>query len=333
MNISSVAKIAFGLVVLIFAIAAVVIFYKFGVSDPKISLLKDIIFLGVSTYIAYALALFISKDEYKRELEKLGDLSARRVNQLTVNLRKIARQISRQDHQSSLMQELLRLAEDGDQSVTDIRIITGFDAATKTEYVHCPNCGNADSASLAKHVGATDSHTCTACTITFNLHRVANGIKIKPLTIPSKSFRLVGQIPTGGDPTPNEEGNHSSSPSSISLPSNNSVEENGYVQFNCPNSAVCTNVIKLRPKPNEHRKSGLCPECVTEYIFDLPTRTVTSSGQKNALEIKIESNRNSACPSCGKAVTYDRLFIRNKKGWKYGWCESCLRLLVNKPSE
>ena len=253
-----IAQIVTAVILALLAIFSAIVYYYYGVEDLKISALKDIIFFGISIAVSYLVARMISREDYNSELQKLGDLSSRRIYRLTVNLRQIAKSISSSPLTTGIANELKRLAEDADQSALDISLITGHKVNSQLDTIYCPKCGAKDKVELSLSRGSTEVIVCNDCKSRFNIHRTENGIKI--------NLQVSSYIPT---PVDGIRISHvDSSDESSKIPE--------YIETICPNNS-CGNHMRIIDRKTRDEFRVYCTECYTSTTYNFGAQEIRGS--------------------------------------------------------
>ncbi len=283
-----------GVAILVFGI----VFYYVtgGTAKLELSILKDIIFFFLSVFLSYSLAIVISRSEYKKELEKLGNISVRRVGRLSENIRQIARAL--QQESVSQADELFRIAKDADESTNDILLITEItENRTNSEVIFCPYCGFRDTVVTPEVAGMSEKLTCRQCRRPYNLHRVLHGIKIVPIVKNPVAAQAVSDK----------------------------------LRIKCPNP-MCTEMLFIKPQTG--KKELFCFNCHYSLIYDFDNKTILSSSAASfqlASETfqTVESAGGCPCPKCGSNIDSQRFFIRNKIGERFAKCLVCDAIVVS----
>jgi hypothetical protein len=311
------AKVALFIVIFFLLIGGLGFYYSSNrVGDVELSILKDIIFFILSVFLSYSFALIISRNEYKRELEKLGNISVRRVGRLSENIRHIARSLQKES--SAYADELFRVAKDADESTADILLITEItDNRSRMETVFCPYCGYKDTILAPEAPGGTDKVTCHQCYRSFNLHRVQNGLKIVPFQTYQNSKHALA---TNAVPMNASE-----------LKASQPVLKDK-LKIKCPNPD-CSDYIYIDNLGGT--KPIYCFNCHYQISYDFNAKTIVSSAPANFLTAglrmsDIDLRQGCECPNeeCRTQVRKERFFIYNKHGQRFAKCLGCQSIII-----
>lgn len=279
------------------------LYYLFGdPTDRVLSILKDILFFVLSAMLSYAVAISISRSEYKRELERLGNVSVRRVGRLSENIREVAKGVADVDEQSA--DELFRIARDADETNKDILLITELEPASQgSEALFCPHCGFKDSISVPEHLGASDSVRCRNCRENYNIHRVSVGLKIVPT-----NRTAIGTFPQSD------------------------VEK---VKLNCPNEH-CSHYIKVAPSDEPRRI--MCFNCYTSFEYDFDSKTATDLQLQDIVDSgksfsTVKQVGYMLCPrnECMEKIPKSAFIIRNLADERFALCKGCHHTIMAGP--
>ncbi len=300
------------------AIAATgyVTFLYYSQSSPsqELSAAKDLLFLGSSTFISYLIASALSREEYQKELHRLGDITSRRIARLASNLRQIAQEVLPVSQTSA--NAIYRLSEDADESTADILLITSAETPQNANIIYCPNCGARDT-HVFQEGKTTNTRECRSCRAKFNVHKAAEGVLIRPVTTPSTASPIASKLPSRA--------------TGIALPSDQTAKK---LDVNCPGSSPkgsCGGTLHLPSKTGVHQVT--CFECDELIQYDFDKRIILShqKGTPKAVSIRTLPEASTVpCPDCSAPVQHRSFIIRNSRGDIFALCRKCGCQLVDR---
>jgi len=294
---------------LIFALGVlfIVILLGYYLNNPLYLLVKDLVTLFLTFYIAYVTTQYFAQKTAREDLIDIGISSGRRIFTLSSHLRTLAEEILRFEpdgerskiYYENIVSQLNRLAIDTELSFKDMQQIAKLDISipdlveeTRTsvintirkELIMCPYCNEKKELLFDTTTAATKHVSCGKCHKPFMIHRLPDG--------------------------------------SIKL----GIEDTFITK--CPNPD-CNNEIKIKKAPKDFGVTiRNCFECFARIRFDLDSGSIEGWDQVEPKQIKPSDivDERLKCPYCSHSNVSRN--THNSKDQCVQFCPNCTNLIL-----
>jgi len=294
------------LIVLSLIVLVIVIVLGYFIKEPKYSIVKDLIVIFITFYVAYVTTKHFAQKLAQDDLLDIGESAGRRIFMLSAHLRTLADEISTYSpdgdkseiYYGNIISQLHRLAIDTELSFKDMQQIAKLDISIpnlveetqtsvintiKTEKITCPYCNNETKVLFDTARNASKRIDCGNCHKPFMLHRLDDGnIKI-------------------------------------------GIEDVFVIE--CPNPE-CGNMIRIKKNPKDFGTTVRnCFDCFARIRFDFDSGTVEEWDKEEPQKVFSNAIKEGRikCPYCSWSnIVRD---THNASGQWVQYCPNCTRLM------